>query len=104
MTTRTHTAELCIRADHPCLEGHFPGRPVVPAVVILDAVLSEADRLRPGLCATELSHAKFQRPLEPGAAATMHLEWREAMLHFTVTLDSETLASGAFRLEAEPST
>ncbi len=29
---------VTIPADHPSLPGHFPGRPIVPAVVILDEV------------------------------------------------------------------
>lgn len=30
--------ELHFAADHPCLEGHFPGQPVVPAVLLLDRI------------------------------------------------------------------
>lgn len=35
---------LRIGADHPCLPGHFPGRPVVPGVVLLDRVAALAER------------------------------------------------------------
>jgi 3-hydroxyacyl-[acyl-carrier-protein] dehydratase len=39
-------AEFCVTATHPCLAGHFPGNPVIPAVVLLDLLCSElVDRI-----------------------------------------------------------
>jgi 3-hydroxyacyl-[acyl-carrier-protein] dehydratase len=32
-------ATLTLEADHPSLAGHFPGNPIVPGVVLLDAAL-----------------------------------------------------------------
>ena len=36
-------SEMCfdflVRADHPCLAGHFVGRPIVPGVLLLDHVM-----------------------------------------------------------------
>ena len=34
--------------DHPALAGHFPGRPVVPGVVLLEHVLRGADLIASG--------------------------------------------------------
>ena len=48
-----------IGADHPSLPGHFPGRPVVPGVVLLDEVLA-------CLAARTVLTAKFTRPVGPG--------------------------------------
>lgn len=46
--------------DHPALPGHFPGRPVVPGVLILEAVIEAAP-----VEVTGVHSAKFLRPLAP---------------------------------------
>ena len=51
---------FCIPASHPSLPGHFPGRPVVPGVVLLDELLA---CLAPGAV---LLTAKFTAPVLPG--------------------------------------
>lgn len=54
-----------VPADHPCLPGHFPGRPIVPAVLILaevEAVVAEAAL---GRRVAGIVRAKFHRPLDP---------------------------------------
>ena len=58
------TARLRVPASHPCLPGHFPGRPVVPGVVLLDAVIEAvaAAGLGPVL---GLARAKFTAPVAP---------------------------------------
>jgi len=54
----------CIPADHPALPGHFPGKPVVPGVVLLDRVLAVARGLGP---VSGLPQVKFLKVLRPGA-------------------------------------
>jgi 3-hydroxymyristoyl/3-hydroxydecanoyl-(acyl carrier protein) dehydratase len=86
-------ARLLVPADHPCLPGHFPGEPVVPGVVVLEAVLAAM-----GVGASEpraLAWVKFQRPLLPGQEAT--IRWRDvgSQRRFEVLRGEELLASGA---------
>lgn len=92
-----------IASDHPSLPGHFPGRPLVPGVVLLDRVLDavEAAHVAAGLGALpgplRLPQVKFVQPLLPGEAARIALDridgaaprWR-----FRVLRDADLLASG----------
>lgn len=71
------SARLVVPASHPCLPGHFPGNPVVPGVVLLDAVL-EAVRAAGWGPATRLLRAKFTAPVRPEEAVTIRLERRAA--------------------------
>jgi 3-hydroxyacyl-[acyl-carrier-protein] dehydratase len=57
------TTEFRVPADHASLAGHFPGRPVVPAVVLLDAVLS-ALRARGNVALRSIPVAKFLQPVQ----------------------------------------
>ena len=71
----SHREPLCIDAAHPALAGHFPGRPVVPGVVLLDRVLDAAQRLF-GLRteALRLPQVKFLQPLLPQQTAEIVLD------------------------------
>jgi len=57
--------------DHPSLPGHFPGRPVVPGVVLLDAVF-ELAAMHP----TKLLRAKFAAPVGPGEEVEVTFQGR----------------------------
>lgn len=94
-----HVARGSIRADHPCLPGHFPGQPVVPAVVLLDfaaRALDEALGRRVRIAAVRA--AKFLRPCTPGQAFTVTLQVdaarREA--RFRIAAADDELANGRF--------
>jgi 3-hydroxyacyl-[acyl-carrier-protein] dehydratase len=64
---------LPIAADHPAYAGHFPGRPILPGVVLLDAAL-QALAARQGVQATtgQIKSAKFLSPVRPGETLILH--------------------------------
>ena len=86
-----------IGADHPALPGHFPGRPIVPGVLILDHVLAaiESTQAAPAsLGALRLPQVKFLQPLLPGQVARIELDGSEPRWRFRVLRDADVLASG----------
>jgi 3-hydroxymyristoyl/3-hydroxydecanoyl-(acyl carrier protein) dehydratase len=55
-----------IAVSHPALPGHFPGHPVVPGVVLLDAVVEALPRHAGGAVrVTGFPSVKFLAPLLP---------------------------------------
>jgi len=97
---------LRIAGDHPALPGHFPGAPVVPGVVLLDALITAAQaRLGRALAVAGVPRAKFLAPLLPQSDARAVLELRGArleQLEFKVEQDGRPIAQGTFALAAEP--
>ncbi len=63
--------QFTIAPDHPCLPGHFPGRPVVPGVVLLDEALALLLAAAPGLRVAGLPAVRFLRPVLPGETVTV---------------------------------
>jgi len=61
----TAIGQFVVAPDHPCLPGHFPGQPVVPAVVLLDEAMALAlrDHRLVGFATV-----KFTRPVLPDEA------------------------------------
>lgn len=68
-----HVMPLPIPADHPAYAGHFPGLPILPGVVLLDAAL-HALAVRQDMQDTtwQLKSAKFHSPVQPGESLTLH--------------------------------
>lgn len=98
----TYTTTVRIDANHPALPGHFPGRPIVPGVVLLDRALQEAERwLRRPLRASSLPNAKFTAPLLPEQDAELQLKLEGDELRFSFSRDGATLAQGLFRLTGD---
>lgn len=96
MNPMTPAIPLAIPDPHPACEGHFPGAPVVPAVVLLEEVL-HAVEAGPGGPLT-VSSAKFMAPVRPGQVLELRHETRpNGDVGFTLRRGPETVVSGVLR-------
>jgi 3-hydroxymyristoyl/3-hydroxydecanoyl-(acyl carrier protein) dehydratase len=92
-----HAATLCVPKQHPALAGHFPGNPIVPGVMILDAVISAAQTwLGTAFHVERLAYAKFLAPLKPEETVQIDLLRQARRLEFVVHRGGTALAKGAF--------
>ncbi|MBI5244612.1 MAG: 3-hydroxyacyl-ACP dehydratase FabZ [Elusimicrobia bacterium] len=72
----------CVSANEPVFQGHFPGRPILPGVLALEALAQTAcvalacqgglqSRLAMFL---GIEEAKFRLPILPGSTLKLHVE------------------------------
>jgi 3-hydroxymyristoyl/3-hydroxydecanoyl-(acyl carrier protein) dehydratase len=87
---------LAIADDHPSYAGHFPGRPILPGVVLLAEAIAaiEAATGRP-VTAWRLDNAKFLGVVTPGTRlALVHEMLDSGAVRFEVRASREVVASG----------
>jgi len=95
----TEAGAFAIAPDHPSLPGHFPGRPVVPGVVVLDLALEAILRLHPGRRAAGLPQVKFTRPVLPGQTVTVSsAPANQDRVAFACRVDGTEVARGTLLL------
>jgi 3-hydroxymyristoyl/3-hydroxydecanoyl-(acyl carrier protein) dehydratase len=102
MTTPFEFAD-CIPADHPALDGHFPGYPITPGVVLLNRVAQACARWQAAARITGWPQVKFVSPLLPREAYVIRLS-RIApdTARFTLHVDTRLVASGQFTFALDP--
>ena len=93
---------LFMEPDHPAFAGHFPGAPIVPGVVLLDAALHavlQARRTSASQDSVEescqISAAKFLSPVGPGE--TLSISWTTSAsgsTRFDISSGSRKVATG----------
>ena len=100
-----HAVTLDIPADHPAFQGHFPGNPLLPGVVLLAEVLEAVLRSPESAAAVgprpRIGVAKFLAPVLPGARLSLELESKGASVRFDVRNGEQLCASGHFESVAD---
>jgi len=86
--------DFTIPADHPSLPGHFPGRPLVPGVVVLERVVEAIETTHGALGPLRLPQVKFLQPLLPGETARIELDGAAPRWRFRVLREATLIASG----------
>ena len=91
-----------IAASHPALPGHFPDHPVVPGVVLLDAVIAALPRHTGGApLVTGFPTVKFLAPLLPEQEFdVVFAAKRPGQSAFEVVAGGQKLVSGTVSYEA----
>ena len=88
--TSIHT-QFDVRPDLPCFQGHFPGNPVFPGVLIIEAVAQAGALLGALTLGLEddtfiafsgVSKAKFARPVLPGDTLDIRVSIEKTRLPF----------------------
>lgn len=89
------TAERTIREEEPQFEGHYPGNPIMPGVLLCEAVFQtaaiylvkkaqkegvNAEELTPVL--TRIQDARFKQMVKPGDVCTIEVTMKETVSKF----------------------
>lgn len=94
-----------IAPDHPALAGHFPGTPIVPGVVLLDAAIHAVQHARTGhapeVC--QISSAKFLSTVGPGETLTISCSTTASgSTRFDISSGDRKVATGTLLLSPQP--
>jgi 3-hydroxyacyl-[acyl-carrier-protein] dehydratase len=96
----TASRTLRIAPNHPAFAGHFPGRPILPGVVLLDAAVQAAAG-GASEAGWQIVRAKFHHVVGPGEELTLEQQrLPDALVRFAIKSATQLVASGTLRPSA----
>lgn len=96
----TARGRLVVTADLPGLAGHFPGRPILPGIYLLEAALQLLDVARPEQPLRSVERLRFVRAVVPGEQVELSAASGRDPTEVKVsvrTVDGEPVASISLR-------
>jgi 3-hydroxymyristoyl/3-hydroxydecanoyl-(acyl carrier protein) dehydratase len=96
--------DLFISPELACLDGHFPGMPVVPGVAQIDwAVKLAAQYLNLPIAGAQAFRVKFRRVIVPNSFVTLELRYSKAgrRLNFEYRSDAQLHSLGSINVDGE---
>lgn len=98
----TIEGKFTISEEHKCLAGHFPDYPVVPAVVIIDNIVSIIQTKDKTARLVKIKHMKFMKPLFPNVECKVIIEMKDSQQVKVNCYNHEgIIAQGQFELHCE---
>jgi 3-hydroxymyristoyl/3-hydroxydecanoyl-(acyl carrier protein) dehydratase len=95
----TRIGQFTVPPDHPSLPGHFPGRPIVPGVVLLDAALALILDHLPHAGLVGIVAGKFTAVVLPGQVVEVSCAAPAGeRLDFSCGVGGRVVAHGTLRL------
>lgn len=87
---------LSLPVPHPATDGHFPGSPILPGVVLLDEAVRIIERaLGTEATAWRASSVKFLSPTGPSEPLRLeHERLASGAIRFTISTADRTVATG----------
>jgi 3-hydroxyacyl-[acyl-carrier-protein] dehydratase len=94
---------LHIAPDHPAFAGHFPGTPIVPGVVLLDAAIHAASQMLGAAGSCQVGAAKFLSAVGPGETLTIAVTTTSTSgAQFEITNGDRKVATGTLAWPPAP--
>lgn len=94
--------KFLIPADHPSLQGHFPGNPIVPGVVILNEVVRLIEQQITNRSVVGIRSVKFIKPLRPGREVVLSVDEKGSdALNIVCEHNGGVLVKGQFVLSSK---
>jgi 3-hydroxymyristoyl/3-hydroxydecanoyl-(acyl carrier protein) dehydratase len=90
------STRLALAVPHPATEGHFPGAPILPGVVLLDEAVRVIEQALGGAAIPwRVSSVKFLSPARPQEPLQLeHERLATGGVRFTISTADRTVATG----------